>query len=160
LSGHVDVLIEMHYYSPASTDDRRRKLLAYSRYDETPRRRVIELNAAGTDFESLGDLEDEEYRRGWPGLRLLLEQAAKKLTRAELLAAWPEDEPAPGAVTLWRWLERGVSDRAVQRDGSGLRDDPYRYWLRSQEEKWRAEPWSEGAQQEVEDEARRLMGGS
>jgi RecA-family ATPase len=33
LMGFVDVLIEMQYFSPASADDRRRKLLPYSRHE-------------------------------------------------------------------------------------------------------------------------------
>ncbi len=159
LMGHADVLIEMQYHSPASADDRRRKLLAWSRHEGTPRRRVIELNAAGTDFTSLGDLEDEEFSRGWPALRLLLEQAAKKLTRAELLEAWPAEETAPAPVTLWRWLERAVAEGALLRDGTGRSNEPYRYWLHGQEAKWGREPWGEAAQQAAEDELRQLMAG-
>jgi hypothetical protein len=159
LTGHVDIVIEMRYFSPASSDDRRRTLLAYSRYGETPRRRVIELSSTGTDYESLGDLADEEYRRGWSVLRLVLEQAAKKLTRTELHEAWPTEEAAPTAVTLWRWLERGVAEGTMLRDGKGERNEPYRYWLRGQEEKWAREPWGEAAQQAAMDTARRLMGG-
>src|SRR5947199_360650 len=56
LSGYVDILLEMHYYATADADDRRRKVLAYSRHDETPRRQVIELDSGGTDWLARGDL--------------------------------------------------------------------------------------------------------
>ena len=50
LAACVDVLAEMHWYDRASDADRRRRLMAWSRYDETPRQLVIELNEAGTDY--------------------------------------------------------------------------------------------------------------
>jgi hypothetical protein len=137
LSGHADILIEMKYFGSAAADDRRRKLLAYSRFEETPRRLVIELNDAGTDYHSLGDQEDEEFNRGWRLLLPVLAGASDKLTRAAIRADWPDPEP-PAEITLYRWLERARAAGHVLRDGTGRKNDPYRYWLPGQEPKWEA----------------------
>src|SRR5262249_22289768 len=50
LSGFADILIEMKWHARPSEDDRRRRLLAFSRYEETPRQLVVELSADGTDY--------------------------------------------------------------------------------------------------------------
>ncbi len=139
LTGFADISLEMHYYRTAETDDRRRKLLAYSRNNVTPRRLVIELTETGTDWRSHGDIEDEAYTHGWRLLRAVLADASDKRTRPELLADWPAEEQAPSAITLYRWLERAVAAGDVLRNGSGTRGDPYRYWLKGQEAKWQAD---------------------
>ena len=139
LSGHVDVIVEMQAVSDAPAD-RRRRLRGFSRFEETPRDRVIELNAEGTDYISHGDFEEEFFVRGWPVLRGVLSEAANKQTRREILVAWPPDHERPGEVTLWRWLERGVGRGVVLRAGSGSRLEPFRYWLPEQEAVWRSDP--------------------
>ncbi len=138
LTGFADILLEMHYYSTADADDRRRKLLGFSRQEATPRRQVIELTPAGTDWLSHGDIEEEAYTHNWTVLRRVLAEAPDRWTRPEILAAWPTEEPAPPPTTLHRWLERAVEAGEVQRDHTGTRNDPYRYWLKAQETKWKA----------------------
>src|ERR1700726_2024083 len=49
LSGYADILLEMRSCPDAEDDDRRRRLLAFSRFPKTPRQRVIELTADGAD---------------------------------------------------------------------------------------------------------------
>ena len=102
LSAHVEVVLEMKTIS-AEPDDRRRRLMGFSRYPETPTDRVIELNAEGTDYVSLGDLAEQEFVRGWPLLRLVLTGAKDKLTRRQVLSDWPPDQERPSDATLWRW---------------------------------------------------------
>jgi hypothetical protein len=46
LTGNVDIIIEMDWFARPHEDDRRRRLLAFSRHDATPRRRLIELARA------------------------------------------------------------------------------------------------------------------
>src|SRR5262249_7060094 len=91
LCGFGAIPIAMRYLSSAADDDRRRKMLAFSRFDETPRRLVIELNESGTDYGALGDIEDAEFYGGWEGARQVLAGADCRLTRDEILKAWPED---------------------------------------------------------------------
>jgi hypothetical protein len=138
LSGHVDVLLELTGVD--GPDNRRRRLRGFSRFAETPADRVLELNADGTDYASLGDGAEEEFVSSWQVLHGVLTDARGPRTRAELLAGWPADHPRPSDATLWRWLERGVALGDVQRRGAGRRHDPFRYWLAGQEEVWARDP--------------------
>jgi hypothetical protein len=152
LSGFVDVVMEMRYFSRASDADRRRVLLAYSRFEETPRRRVLELNAAGTDYVALGDLDEEEFGRAWQVVRAVLSQAKKKLTRPEIHAAWPPLEPTPADKTLFRWLETAHSQGQVARDGRGRKNHPYRYWLPEQVAEWEKQDFLGPAKQQADED--------
>jgi hypothetical protein len=130
--------------------------MGFSRFAETPADRVIELNAAGTDYISLGDFAEQEFRRGWPLLRLVLTAARDKLTRRDILADWPPDHERPGDTTLWRWLERAAEQGSVLRDGEGRCSDPFRYWLPEKEAVWRSDPlWV--LLQEQQREAEKLL---
>jgi hypothetical protein len=151
LLAFADILIEMHHYA-AATDrelDRRRRLVARSRFDETPQRLVIELNAAGTDYLAHGDLPDEEFLAGWAVLRAILAASPCKRTRREIQAQWPE-QPIPGDVTVWRLLQRALAQGLIRQDGSGRRSDPFHYWLTGQEEKWRNNPLAQMLLQQQE----------
>jgi hypothetical protein len=139
LSGHVEVILEMATVS-ADPDDRRRRLLGFSRFAETPADRVLELNAEGTDYVSLGDLAELEFIRGWPMLRLVLTGARDKLTRREILDEWPPDQERPSDTTLWRWLERAAARNLLLREGAGHRTEPFRYWLKEKEAVWHSDP--------------------
>ena len=67
----------------------------------------------------------------WTGvsLKLVLQEAGRKLTRREILAQWPPDHEAPGETTLRRWLEQAEGLGLVQREGAGSKKEPLRYWL-------------------------------
>jgi hypothetical protein len=141
LSGHADILVEMGWHGHPGDDDRRRRLQAYSRHRETPRRLVVELTEDGTDYLARGDFREDEFDQGWEVLRGVLEDAHQKLTRREILKEWPQDHPPPAEQTLWRWLDRALADGRVRRDGSGRRNHPFRYWLPGQEAKWAHDPF-------------------
>ncbi|HVK12598.1 MAG TPA: AAA family ATPase [Gemmataceae bacterium] len=129
LAGMADVVIEMDWFGRSKSEDRRRTLVAYSRYPETPRRLVIELTPDGTDYQSLGDLTPIPEIGGWRELVGVLEQSAEPMTRAEILAAWPADADPPELVSLWRRLDRAVRAGDVIRSGPGRRNAPYVYEL-------------------------------
>jgi hypothetical protein len=124
LPGFADILIEMGGPAPGSADDRRRRLRAASRFAETPAERRIELTADGTDYVVAADGDSEAFAEGWAVLRLVLEDAGRRLTRCEVKAQWPEDYAAPSLTALWRWLERAVTAGLVARSGTGRRRDP------------------------------------
>jgi hypothetical protein len=141
LLGCADILIEMRWYRRAAEDDRRRRLVALSRYDETPRQRVIELNAGGTDYVAHGSATEADFAAHWQILQGLLRQASGKQTRREILRQWPAEE-CPDGMTLYRWLRRAVSLGLLRQDGRGTRRDPFRYWLPEMEERWLKDPLS------------------
>jgi hypothetical protein len=140
LPSYVDINIEMHCCRPADEADRRRRLQAASRFEETPLQRVIELTPEGTDYLSLGDFQEEEFGQNWHQLQAVLAEAPQRLTRKQILEQWPDHVPAPPAKTLWRWLVRAVAQGLLHQAGTGRKNDPYLYWLPGQEAKWRQDP--------------------
>jgi hypothetical protein len=140
LSGYVDILIEMDRLGRPADDDRRRRLTAFSRHEETPRRLVIELTADSVDYQSLGDFAPDPFEQGWEVLQGVLEDADQRLTRRQLLQHWPQDFPAPDDTTLWRWLDQALRDGRVLRDGTGRKNEPYRFCLPAKAEAWCADP--------------------
>jgi hypothetical protein len=140
LTGFADVLIEMDRVGPPDADDRRRKLLAFSRHPQTVRRLAVEWAADGSDYVSLGDFAEFEQADGWPVLRMVLEDANRKLTADAIRAGWPADYPRPSQPTVWRWLDGAVKDGRVKRGGAGRRNQPFVYWLPEKEAEWAADP--------------------
>jgi hypothetical protein len=134
LPSFVDILMEMGHYTHPEDPDRRRRLVAFSRYDETPRHLLMELEADGSDYTLLQTGPDETLPDNWQGVLSVLDEAYTKLTRSEILANWPEDFQKPDASTLYRWLDRAVAQGQVRQQGSGLRRDPFRYWLPERDE--------------------------
>ena len=68
---------------------------------------------------------------------MVLEDAPQKLTRRDVLAEWPPDFDTPSPPALWRWLDRAVQGGQVAREGTGRKNDPFRYWLPEQEAVWK-----------------------
>ncbi len=134
LPSFVDVIIEMGYYAHPDDLDRRRRLVAFSRHDDTPRHLLIELQADGTDYVVLRSGLDAALGDGWPAVLQALTEAQRKLTRQEILDNWPEDSHKPDATTLWRWLSRCVAAGLIRQQGTGRSRDPFRYWLPEREE--------------------------
>jgi hypothetical protein len=141
LSAYADVLLEMRLYPRASEDDRRRWLQALSRFEETPRQKVIELNADGTDYVSRGTFHEEEFAAHWQVLRPILAAAGWKYTCLEVRRRWPGEE-RPDKKTLGRWLEQAVALGLLCKDGRGHKGHSFRYWLQEREETWRQDPIS------------------
>jgi hypothetical protein len=60
--------MEMGHYTRARSRDRRRRICAYSRYVDTPRHLVIELNADGTDYLVRTDEAGSVLVSTWPAV--------------------------------------------------------------------------------------------
>jgi hypothetical protein len=159
LLGFVDTLMEMTRRRAAGDASRVRRLKAWSRYPGAPAEVLMELSPDGTDYRVIADTADATDDLAAPlpeALRLLLEGARGKLTRQQILDGWlPDFRPAPDAGTLCRWLQRAVEAGVVSRDGTGRRNDPFRYCLPAQEERWRQDPWYE-IKERLEADAREL----
>jgi AAA domain len=139
LLAHVDVSIEMR--QPGGDPlTRRRRLVSLSRYTETPRRLLIELDARGTDYLTIADGPIDDYAANWDQLRGVLDDAPQKLTRRDILDEWPADYEKPGVTALRAWLDRAIALRLVACEGSGRKKDPFRYWLPEREAVWKQEP--------------------
>ncbi|HEV3237328.1 MAG TPA: AAA family ATPase [Gemmataceae bacterium] len=140
LTSFADIIVEMFPLRRADEDDRRRRLQAYSRHPATPLQWVIELNAEGTHFAGLGDVNSTDFLHEWPTVRQLLQEAKSKLSINDLLESWPPISQKPSNTTLWRWLERATREGLVQKRGAGQKNEPNRYWLTGMEEKWQKDP--------------------
>ena len=122
---------------------RRRRLVALSRHKETPRQLLLELNAQGTDYLTIDDVPADDFAINWDRVRAILEDASQKLTRLDVLDEWPPDFDKPDRATLWRWLDRAVKLGVVACEGSGRKNDPFRYWLPEREAVWKQAPFYE-----------------
>jgi hypothetical protein len=140
LPGHADIVIEMRHPG-GNPFTRKRRFLGLSRFAETPRRLLLELDAEGNDYLPVPEDKNDPTGRQWETLLLVLEDAPQKLTRQDILAEWPPDFLRPERVTLWRWLDRAVANNQILCEGSGRKADPFRYWLPQREEVWKQDPW-------------------
>jgi len=127
LLASVDIFLEMRHPG-GNPFSRRRKLSAWSRYEETPRQMLIELSADGGCYERLADAGDD-FHTHWEMLAQVLAGAAMPLTRQEIRAAWLSGLTKPHDTTLWRWLERAVELGLAERHGEGTKGQPCRYGL-------------------------------
>jgi AAA domain len=124
----ADIVMDLSTYPGAAGDDRRRCLLASSRFPETPGQLVIAWTADGTDYESLGPCVPEAFGGAWPVLRGLLAAAPRALTRAEIHRGWPGERPVD-RCTLRRWLAQAAARGLLVKAGAGTRRLPFRYGL-------------------------------
>ena len=132
--------MEMHWALRDKRDDRRRRLCAWSRHDETPAECVIELTADGRDYLVVDDPGDDETREGWELLHLVLREAGQQLTRKQILQGWPAHRP-PNEATLWRWLQLALQRRQILQLGAGLKGDPFRYQLPDRDLPYHPDPF-------------------
>jgi hypothetical protein len=143
LPSFADIVIEMSWFSRPEDADRRRRLRAYSRLAETPRHLVIELSADGRDYARA--MVTEADLECWPELEQLLARGLRKMTRQEIRDVWPAGRRKPDPATLWRWLEQGVAQGLLHREGSGKSNEPYRYWLADHDDLVHGPPLGVGA---------------
>jgi hypothetical protein len=139
LPSFVDILMEMGHVTHPDNADRRRRLVAFSRYDETPRHLLIELQPDGSDYTVVQNTPEVASSKSWQGVLHVLSEAYARLTRQDILDRWPDDYDRPEASTLWRWLDRAVTLGHVRQEGSGRPNDRFRYWLPERQEMMRPE---------------------
>jgi AAA domain len=132
LASFVDILIEKNWHGKPDENDRRRRLNAFSRHEDTNRRLLVELSADGTDYLVHDCQMGEPADAGcWHVLNLVLEDALERLTQKQIMEEWPDDYPKPDHSTLYRALQHGVQLGLVEVAGQGRRSKPFRYWLPS-----------------------------
>jgi hypothetical protein len=129
LSGFVDILMEMSCCRRARSRDRRRRICSYSRYAQTPRHLIVELDASGADYLIRTNETGTPLVRTWPEVHYILLRAWEKLTQQAILERWPVEGDPPDRSTLSRWLKRATQQGLICCSGSGYRGDRFRYWL-------------------------------
>jgi len=126
LSAGVDCLMELHWSGGPDRENRRRLLQAWSRWEETPRRRLLELSECGTDYRVLPDELDAPSADAWPILEGLL-CTEPELTASDIYERWPAGVERPGFRALSMWLRELSETGGLQRIGHGHRYAPFRY---------------------------------
>jgi hypothetical protein len=144
LTSYADILLEMNFYKRKRRGDRRRRISSWSRHSETQEELILKLNDDGNDYESCLNISDETLRVV-NFVKLMLTQRKRQMTRLVIHEEWPR-ESRPNIGHLWRNLERGVALGELVRNGSGLRDDPFRYTLPGVDFPWWMEITDELAQ--------------
>jgi hypothetical protein len=129
LTGFADIIMEMSCYRRARSRDRRRRISAYSRYIETPRHLILELNPNGTDYLVRTDATGTPLVQNWPEVHYILKCAPEKISLLTILDCWPVEADPPERSTLSRWLNRATHQGLIRCSGTGYRGDPFRYWL-------------------------------
>ena len=129
LSGLADILMEMKSCRRARSRDRRRRIRAYSRYVQTPRHLIIELDASGADYLVRTNETGAPLVQTWPEVHYILSRAMHKFSQQEILERWPTEDGPPDRSTLSRWLKRATQQGLICCSGSGYRRDSFRYWL-------------------------------
>ena len=130
MTAFVDCLMEMHWFAPAGEPDRRRRLMAWSRRDTTPRQLLIEMTADGTDYVTANPAEPEGLLIG---IIVQLLEAQPNLCASEILDRWPAGQPRPRPAALYAVLSRAIQDDLLVRTGTGNRYDPYRFRCKGSE---------------------------
>jgi hypothetical protein len=134
LPAFVDVILELRRANPANLKDTCRVITALSRYDETPREWVIELTGGG--YVARGGTKAEAVtnaRRGREDASIasLLPTHPPGLTVNELLASWPGGQGKNSETArrrLSQILQEGYRLEKWHREGTGKKNDPYRFW--------------------------------
>jgi AAA domain len=122
LAGAADIVLELDRIQGASP--RQRKLLALSRYPQTPGVIVIEQEAANGVWSVIGEGADRGDAREITDRSALLDAlaTAETLTRAEL------EELMGSPQRQWHTtLERLIETDVVGKSGAGKKGDPYVY---------------------------------
>lgn len=133
LPAFVDFLVEMHWPGPAAGESRRRRLSAWSRHEQTPRRVLLELSADGTDYAVVPDVPngpDDEVGRVFEGLL----RGSPGLTAKELLGRWPAGVERPRCSAFYRRLRELTESGRLERSGRGHRHSPYRFQVAGDKE--------------------------
>ena len=138
LASAVDILVEMKLPPGSVPQDRRRKLSAWSRFEETPCERIIELSPDGTDYTERQLETADDRREDYVAMvEHLLTCPARQLTRRQLLNEWPKKSPTPHPVMLWRALDIAVTSGRSEQEGTGRKGDPLRYAVPGLDATWR-----------------------
>ena len=89
----------------------------------------------------------------------MLSQADEKLTRRDILSAWPTEAARPDDTTLWRWLGRAADLGLLCQEGErNKKNAPFRYWLPAKGTEWAKDPMRQFLE-EAERNSQRVLEG-
>lgn len=131
LPGFVDTIVELRRLDPADRRCRKRVLTGYGRWDETPEELVVELSAAGTDYDCHGDRYQLNKEKIRANLFKILPISRPGYDLDAIKEKWPEDN-FPSKARILEVLSEGTDHNDWTRDGTGRKGSPYAYWVPTQ----------------------------
>lgn len=136
ISAYCDILIEMQGIPGPGQNERRRRLLAWSRHEETPHDVTIELSADGREYYECPSTQEDEVQQAISTVVDILKSVGQPLSRRQIQERWPGLD-RPDQTTLWRWLERGVQRGQFKSAVTGGKGSPLIYSLPGVDAPWR-----------------------
>jgi hypothetical protein len=128
LPAFADVLVEMGWPDPPAAESRRRRLTAWARFADTPRRVLVELSADGREYAVLAD-DGADGTDDTDAAVATVVRSRPGATVREVGEHWPANVPPLGEQALSRRLNRLMMAGRMTRSGAGHKGSPYRYWV-------------------------------
>src|SRR5262249_17479737 len=88
--GVAGVAPQLNRYGRVTADGRHRKLVALSRFPETPRHLAYSWDPATGAFERVNDLLSAQFKDHWEQVKAILAERPVAATHKELLMDWPD----------------------------------------------------------------------
>ena len=127
--GFVDVIMEMRRFDTNNLTDTRRTLTALSRYKDTDKEIVIELDLAANHYKVVGTRASVNKNERKAAVLAQLPLIAPGVTKEELHQDWDDSEVVrPSIRTLQRDLEDATLSGDVLYTGNGSRGNPKRFY--------------------------------
>jgi hypothetical protein len=124
LTGFVDIMIELRRLSADDTENTRRVLSTFGRFDECPGELVIDLHNDG--YRVVGSRAQANLDELEEKIDEVLTNAGKPLNADEIREEWPT-ETKIGVRNLRRVLNCPTNKGRWKRSGTGNRGDAHRY---------------------------------
>ncbi len=121
-------MTDFHLFVADDFEDRRRVLKTKGRLGFDPSKLTIRLNPGGTDYEVLDGILANPPKGMWEELAGLVPKAPPGRTAKEFANHWPT-QPAPAPKEILRCIQQNFQRARWQCDGSGQKNDPYRFYV-------------------------------
>lgn len=127
LAGFASILMELRRYDASNEQDCRRKLKVLSRH-QTPPEAVLELK--GSEYSVVGSLSDSKAQERYARILGLLPKEPPGMTVGEIHDHWADESP-PARRTLQADLASMLDLKQVEKTGSGVKGEPFRFYSRT-----------------------------
>ncbi len=126
LTAFVETIVEFRRFDQQSRSCTKRVLDGFGRYKETDGELVLDLTPAG--YVACGDRDEANALNLVEKIADILPKTAPGVSYGDLVESWP-DETVPRKKVMLATLRQGTECGAFERTGSGMKGNPYTYWM-------------------------------